>query len=109
YSVVFFTDRARTNVFLPSLHDALPILRAACPPVIGQRIRVIFGVGHWQQAASGTQGLRPSLIIFQALSSLLKKGSDPFGHVRNADRKSTHLNSSHQIISYDVFCLKKKK
>src|SRR5258708_25033041 len=25
------------------------------------------------------------------------------------DRKSTHLNSSHQIISYAVFCLKKKK
>src|SRR5258708_25085263 len=26
-----------------------------------------------------------------------------------ADRKSTRLNSSHQIISYAVFCLKKKK
>src|SRR5207244_6518757 len=25
------------------------------------------------------------------------------------DRKSTRLNSSHQIISYAVFCLKKKK
>src|SRR5947208_4668649 len=25
-----------------------------------------------------------------------------------ADRKSTRLNSSHQIISYAVFCLKKK-
>src|SRR5947208_13315468 len=29
------------------------------------------------------------------------------GHRR--DRKSTRLNSSHQIISYAVFCLKKKK
>src|SRR5258708_13722208 len=28
---------------------------------------------------------------------------------RAADRKSTRLNSSHQIISYAVFCLKKKK
>src|SRR5258708_22837923 len=28
------------------------------------------------------------------------------GHL---DRKSTRLNSSHQIISYAVFCLKKKK
>src|SRR5438552_7400884 len=27
----------------------------------------------------------------------------------NRDRKSTRLNSSHQIISYAVFCLKKKK
>src|SRR5258708_13635567 len=31
-------------------------------------------------------------------------------HVAGAtDRKSTRLNSSHQIISYAVFCLKKKK
>ena len=28
---------------------------------------------------------------------------------RKLDRKSTRLNSSHQIISYAVFCLKKKK
>src|SRR5258708_8118670 len=28
---------------------------------------------------------------------------------RLADRKSTRLNSSHQIISYAVFCLKTKK
>src|SRR5258708_31971523 len=30
-------------------------------------------------------------------------------HHASADRKSTRLNSSHQIISYAVFCLKKKK
>src|SRR2546426_2911651 len=28
---------------------------------------------------------------------------------RIADRKSTRLNSSHLVISYAVFCLKKKK
>src|SRR5438132_2239144 len=28
---------------------------------------------------------------------------------RSADRKSTRLNSSHTVISYAVFCLKKKK
>src|SRR2546430_11740631 len=28
---------------------------------------------------------------------------------KNADRKSTRLNSSHSQISYAVFCLKKKK
>src|SRR5258708_17830350 len=28
---------------------------------------------------------------------------------KKTDRKSTRLNSSHQIISYAVFCLKKKK
>src|SRR5258708_21299834 len=30
-------------------------------------------------------------------------------HAPLPDRKSTRLNSSHQIISYAVFCLKKKK
>src|SRR5258708_25009491 len=29
--------------------------------------------------------------------------------VLHVDRKSTRLNSSHQIISYAVFCLKKKR
>src|ERR1022692_3538369 len=28
---------------------------------------------------------------------------------RHSDRKSTRLNSSHLVISYAVFCLKKKK
>src|SRR5256885_8323467 len=32
---------------------------------------------------------------------------DPLG--LQADRKSTRLNSSHLVISYAVFCLKKKK
>src|SRR5260221_10861378 len=30
-------------------------------------------------------------------------------NVSNLDRKSTRLNSSHTVISYAVFCLKKKK
>src|SRR5258708_10969168 len=35
---------------------------------------------------------------------------DRLGNLSNfQDRKSTRLNSSHQIISYAVFCLKKKK
>src|SRR5205807_4842135 len=35
----------------------------------------------------------------------LGAGSQPLG----VDRKSTRLNSSHLVISYAVFCLKKKK
>src|SRR5256885_7280645 len=31
------------------------------------------------------------------------------GRGRGGDRKSTRLNSSHLVISYAVFCLKKKK
>src|SRR5438034_8505457 len=34
------------------------------------------------------------------------KGKLPGDHL---DRKSTRLNSSHTVISYAVFCLKKKK
>src|SRR5256885_7842556 len=30
-------------------------------------------------------------------------------HQQERDRKSTRLNSSHLVISYAVFCLKKKK
>src|SRR5437588_5490972 len=33
----------------------------------------------------------------------------PDGPGRWRDRKSTRLNSSHTVISYAVFCLKKKK
>src|SRR3712207_8596323 len=33
---------------------------------------------------------------------------DPAASEREADRKSTRLNSSHANISYAVFCLKKK-
>src|SRR5258708_21551887 len=38
---------------------------------------------------------------------LIHAGAKP--NIANIDRKSTRLNSSHQIISYAVFCLKKKK
>src|SRR5260364_119582 len=48
------------------------------------------------------------------MASLKKLCAAPVHHAtrrieRLADRKSTRLNSSHQIISYAVFCLKKKK
>src|SRR5438034_5328969 len=33
----------------------------------------------------------------------------PMGERKLGDRKSTRLNSSHTVISYAVFCLKKKK
>src|SRR5256885_4068124 len=32
-----------------------------------------------------------------------------FSYMFSGDRKSTRLNSSHLVISYAVFCLKKKK
>src|SRR5258708_21426541 len=48
-------------------------------------------------------GLREAAVAPPVLTELgLVLGGD-------VDRKSTRLNSSHQIISYAVFCLKKKK
>src|SRR5258708_18835657 len=51
---------------------------------------------------------------FQSLGFSAEKISTPgnpliFAQSPGVDRKSTRLNSSHQIISYAVFCFKKKK
>src|SRR5258708_18451072 len=55
--------------------------------------------------ASGTVG--SPLLLAGHTGGMHKKAP---GLVASAlDRKSTRLNSSHQIISYAVFCLKKKK
>src|SRR5256885_11395642 len=43
-----------------------------------------------------------------ACSTACATGAFP-GSATGADRKSTRLNSSHLVISYAVFCLKKKK
>src|SRR5215467_15538583 len=48
----------------------------------------------------------------QATPGRRAKALGSHGHRRSpqeADRKSTRLNSSHLVISYAVFCLKKKK
>src|SRR2546426_7623362 len=48
----------------------------------------------------------------QALDHVLQLPGDGLGVADNdiiEDRKSTRLNSSHLVISYAVFCLKKKK
>src|SRR5256885_2643236 len=76
----FFNDTATTEIYTLSLHDALPIW----PPA----------------AAAFHRPLRPSGV------------RRTWPRVRPAwprDRKSTRLNSSHLVISYAVFCLKKKK
>src|SRR5258708_13586827 len=46
---------------------------------------------------------------FQAFVTAAEMMMTEQAQVVLADRKSTRLNSSHQIISYAVFCLKKKK
>src|SRR5260221_8834105 len=45
----------------------------------------------------------------QALEAkALRHGPPANGYAVGTDRKSTRLNSSHTVISYAVFCLKKK-
>src|SRR5256885_14532741 len=48
----------------------------------------------------------PYTFILEASKEVPKRLSHPS---RKTDRKSTRLNSSHLVISYAVFCLKKKK
>src|SRR5688500_19308004 len=48
--------------------------------------------------AEREKSLQETLVTTQRLAEEMK-----------ADRKSTRLNSSHLVISYAVFCLKKKK
>src|SRR5256885_12250253 len=65
---------------------------------LGKKARTHQGVGSdpaRRRNAGGNEG------------SVFPVDGQPF-HARQ-DRKSTRLNSSHLVISYAVFCLKKKK
>src|SRR5207244_13525309 len=78
---------APTELYTLSLHDALPIW-AGIPFRPQSQI---------QSEQKSVDGLAADL------------GEERFGEAfEKLDRKSTRLNSSHQIISYAVFCLKKK-
>src|SRR5574341_1824107 len=55
-----------------------------------------------------TLSLHDALPIFHAVPDLRPVQGFPHAEVHHPDRKSTRLNSSHQLISYAVFCLKKK-
>src|SRR2546421_3671193 len=102
----FFNDTATTEIYTLSLHDALPIsvLEAERPgvPVAREVDRATvrgprrIGLGRWRL---GEAPLRARTL------------DEPEVALQNddLDRKSTRLNSSHDQISYAVFCLKKKK
>src|SRR2546426_8515657 len=56
------------------------------------------------------RGLGLDVVERQALERLQERGQvEVADRRREEDRKSTRLNSSHLVISYAVFCLKKKK
>src|SRR5438034_4572660 len=47
--------------------------------------------------------------IAEATERIIRQRGEVNDGVEALDRKSTRLNSSHTVISYAVFCLKKKK
>src|SRR5438552_9997767 len=87
-----------------SLHDALPISPAAScilPRRIPRRVgvRTVRRRRRLPEVNSMKAGIHPVYDLTKIVCVC--------GNVIE-DRKSTRLNSSHQIISYAVFCLKKK-
>src|SRR2546421_12002504 len=80
----FFNDTATTEIYTLSLHDALPI---------------------------SDDGERPPVDLRRAAdhARIAIEATPPHTMRARSDRKSTRLNSSHDQISYAVFCLKKKK
>src|SRR2546426_7979132 len=83
----------------PVVSDTSPF--RALPLPAPNRVRGASGApgpDYWQQRADYV--IRATL---DTAGSLLR------GTERIQDRKSTRLNSSHLVISYAVFCLKKKK
>src|SRR5438132_9356195 len=61
------------------------------------------GIGIFCFQQSATSFLQ---VLLQPVHRLLAKRDQA---LLRTDRKSTRLNSSHTVISYAVFCLKKKK
>src|SRR2546426_6476904 len=71
---------------------------------------------HAVESAGGLPILIPMINDLNILTALLTRldglllpGGIDLHPGRYGDRKSTRLNSSHLVISYAVFCLKKKK
>src|SRR3712207_8096366 len=100
--VFFFNDTATTEIYTLSLHDALPIsaARRALPqePFVAALVQLRLDLLHRLQTHSHHDEHRGPAEREVLVLPLLRDG----------DRKSTRLNSSHANISYAVFCLKKK-
>src|SRR2546426_12323408 len=93
----FFNDTATTEIYTLSLHDALPIWFEL---VKGQAVNV-DPIAAMANAAAVSQTLHMTLAAYAATGFAV-------AGIMCRDRKSTRLNSSHLVISYAVFCLKKK-
>src|SRR5207244_2485251 len=68
-------------------------------------------IEHWKDLDADTFEVRDmptDYIVPEDVGPMEEHELRDFLHQFEADRKSTRLNFSHQIISYAVFCLKKK-
>src|SRR5258708_29353953 len=88
----FFNDPAPTEIYPLSLHDALPISKGD------------FATAERLFSQALVQAPDEPLLHYHRGIALMRQS-----RWREADRKSTRLNSSHHIISYAFFCLKKKR
>src|SRR5207247_8751082 len=71
---------------------------------------MLFSQDEWPSGKNLAYSPRTWRRMFEAIPSPhLGLNYDPSHLVWQIDRKSTRLNSSHEWISYAVFCLKKKK
>src|SRR5256885_7551661 len=63
------------------------------------------------QHLAGEHGIEAARVDVEVVHPALRdvEPRHPGQRERDLDRKSTRLNSSHLVISYAVFCLKKKK
>src|SRR5256885_8295537 len=95
----FLNDPPPTEIYTLPLHDALPISSATS---IMRDLRR----PHTKELSTCFRRARHSFSAFAATASPSRSRSRSTTIVR--DRKSTRLNSSHLVISYAVFCLKKK-
>src|SRR5256885_5681186 len=79
-----------------------------------QRVRAARGrhrrpVGGHPEAWRVSLRSRPSALRVRRRGGAARRPSATHRDIGGRDRKSTRLNSSHLVISYAVFCLKKKK
>src|SRR5258708_21624973 len=95
HTIFFFNDTATTEIYTLSLHDALPISMDLARRHPEFTLSVLFVDIRGLNVFNETMG---RAVVDQLIIDISNR----------LDRKSTRLNSSHQIISYAVFCLKKK-
>src|SRR5256885_9524136 len=99
----FFNDTATTEIYTLSLHDALPISLANSYLAIGNNFDILTVINKVDLSL-----VEPERVCEQIENVIGLDAHDAILVSAKTDRKSTRLNSSHLVISYAVFCLKKK-